>query len=91
MRRVRVLAQAADEFEQAVLWYEKESPQLGLRLLDAFERVLKLLKEEHPPWVPVSGQAGTWGARRFIRPRSLILNALCRYDLPRKRMANASK
>ncbi len=37
MKRVRLLAQAADELEQAVLWNEQESPQRDFRLASAFE------------------------------------------------------
>lgn len=66
MKQVRLLAQAADELEHAVLWYEQESPQLGQRMLSAFEEALQLLKEIHPPLVPASGQAGALGAKRLL-------------------------
>ena len=44
--RVRVLAEAAEELEQAALWYEQESPDLGLRLIEAFENAVQLLRED---------------------------------------------
>ena len=66
---VRILAQAADELEHAVLWYENESPQLGLRLIEAFENAVQLLREEMPPLVPVAREAGALGAKRLLLHR----------------------
>ena len=67
--QVRILADAADELEQAALWYERESPELGVRLVEAFENVLQLLREELPPLVTMGGQAGDLGAKRLLLHR----------------------
>jgi hypothetical protein len=66
LTKVRIHAGAADELEQAVLWYEKESPNLGLKFAEAFENALQLLREEHPPLVNVPGEAGSLGAKRLL-------------------------
>ena len=67
--RVRVLAEAAEELAQAALWYDQESPDLGLRLIEAFENAVQLLREELPPLVTMGRQAGSLGAKRIILHR----------------------
>ena len=62
MPRVRVLAQAARELEEAAKWYEAEYAGLGTRLLDEFQRAVQLLREDVPPLLPVPGDAGRHGA-----------------------------
>ena len=66
---VRILAEAADELEHAAVWYEQESPELGLRLVEAFENAVQLLREEFPPLVSMGGKAGRLGAKRLILHR----------------------
>jgi len=66
LTKVRIHAGAADELEHAVLWYERESPNLGLKLADAFENAVQLLKEKHPPLVNLPGNAGGFGAKRLL-------------------------
>jgi len=61
--------------EEAAVWYEHEVIGLGMRLIDAFERALKLLEEPNPPLVPVLYKAAEAGARQLILhgfPFSLI-------------------
>ena len=48
--QVRILADAADELEQAALWYERESPELGVRLVEAFELSLIHISEPTRPY-----------------------------------------
>lgn len=67
--RVRILAEAAEELEHAAIWYEQESPDLGLRLVEAFENAVQLLREELPPLVSMGGQAGVQGAKRLLLHR----------------------
>lgn len=67
--RIRVLTEAAEELEHAALWYEQESPDLGLRLVEAFENAVQLLQEELPPLVTMGGQAGNLGAKRLLLNR----------------------
>lgn len=69
MPPVRVLAQAAQELEQAAKWYEEEHEGLGARLLEEFERAVQLLCEDLPPLLPVPGEAGRAGAKRLILHR----------------------
>lgn len=69
MRVVRVSAEAAEELENAAAWYERESPGLGTRLIDAFEHAITLLKEEMPPLTPMPGEARRRGAKRLLLHR----------------------
>jgi len=66
---VRVSKEAAEELSEAAAWYERESPGLGSRLIDAFEHALTLLRNESPPLVPVQGEAATKGAERLLLQR----------------------
>lgn len=42
---IEVSKEAAQELEESVAWYEKEDPELGARLVDAFAHAARRLKE----------------------------------------------
>ncbi len=76
MTKVHISREAATELEQATRWYERESPGLGGRLVDAFEHAIGLLRGKMPPLLPVDGTSGKKGAKRiFLRrfPFSVIV------------------
>lgn len=76
MGKVRISKDAAEELNEAVRWYEHESPGLGAKLLDAFEHATRLLSGEMPPLLAIDGTARTFGAKRIILrrfPFSLIV------------------
>jgi hypothetical protein len=50
---VEVSREAAIELEEAAIWYEKEQAGLGMRLIDAFEHAVQLLREPNPPLTPI--------------------------------------
>ena len=73
--KIKVSKEAAREFEEAAIWYEKEQAGLGVRLIDAFENALQLLREPNPPLTPVQGKAAVLGAKKLVLhkfPFSLI-------------------
>lgn len=45
--KVRFLTPADREVDDAVIWYEKQSPGLGIEFLDELDRVVRLVKN-HP-------------------------------------------
>lgn len=76
MAKVRISRDAAEELNEAVQWYEHESPGLGGRLLDAFEHAIGFLRGKIPPLLPLQASARTLEARRIILrrfPFSLIV------------------
>lgn len=79
MKPVRIGKEAAEEFEEAAAWYEREQEGLGGRFIEAFEHALQLLAEKNTPLIPVDGKAGPKGARKLILhkfPFSLIVHEL---------------
>jgi hypothetical protein len=66
---IKVGNEAAAELEEAVAWYEEEEVGLGLRLIDAFEYAVQLLREPNPPLTPVLGNSASLGARKLILHR----------------------
>ena len=80
MRPVKIGREAAQEFQEAAAWYEREQDGLGERFIAAFESALQLLGEENPPLTPIESEAGSKGARKLILhkfPFSIIV-----YELP---------
>lgn len=80
MKHVKIGKEAAEEFQEAAAWYEREQEGLGERFIVAFEHALQLLKEESPPLTPAEGKAGSKGARKLILhkfPYSIIV-----YEIP---------
>lgn len=78
MKRIRFSKEAAEEFKQAVNWYETECRGLGAKFYHAVDGALQLLKEDSPPLVPIYGNAGVKGAKRLLLnrfPFSLIVLA----------------
>jgi toxin ParE1/3/4 len=78
MTRIRFSKEAAEEFKQAVNWYETECRGLGTKLYNSVDSALQLLKENSPPLVPIYGNAGVKGAKRLLLnrfPFSLIVLA----------------
>jgi len=69
MQRVRISKDAARELEEAARWYERESPGLGTRLIDAFEHAVDLLRGKMPPLLPMDGNSAAKGAKRIILRR----------------------
>jgi len=69
MKRVRISKGAARELEEATLWYERESPGLGKRLIGAFEHAVEVLGGEMPPLLATDGEASAKGAKRIILHR----------------------
>lgn len=63
MRRVRLVAEAADELKHAALWYEKEVPGLGIRFINTVENAINLLKDDSSPLVPVLGKPANRGVK----------------------------
>jgi toxin ParE1/3/4 len=73
---VKVSKEAAEELVEAAAWYEAEQPGLGVKLIDAFEHAIQLLKEPKPPLTPVLGHAAELGGKKLILhrfPFSLII------------------
>lgn len=66
---VKVSKEAARELEEAAAWYEKEQSGLGLRLIDAFEHAIQLLREPNPPLTPAQGKAARLGGKKLILHR----------------------
>jgi len=76
MPKVRLTEEAAEELEQAALWYEQECTGLGEKFVDAVESGLTLLRDDFPPLVPVDGEAGKKGVEQILLhqfPFSLIV------------------
>ena len=66
---VRIHEAAAQELEEAAAWYEEEAPGTGIRLLDAFENAVSLLRDEPIPLAATTGQANVLGAKRLLLHR----------------------
>lgn len=69
MPRVRISAEASQELEEAVAWYENERPGLGVKLVEAFENAITLLESDLPPLAAMPGAAGQKGAKRLLLHR----------------------
>ena len=69
MRKLRILAAAAEEAAEAAAWYEMQRPGLGAEFERAVDAALDLLEEEIVPLTPVPGAAGKRGATRLILKR----------------------
>lgn len=74
MRKILLTEEAAEELEQAALWYEQECIGLGERFTDAVESGLSLLKDDFPPLVPVDGEAGKKGVKKLSFINFLFLS-----------------
>ena len=66
---VKVSREAAIELEEAAVWYKKEQAGLGMRIIDAFEHAVQLLRGPNPPLTPVSGRAASLGGKKLIPHR----------------------
>jgi len=69
MRKLRILAAAAEEAAEAAAWYEMQHPGLGSVFGLAVDAALDLLEEEIVPLTSVPGAAGERGAKRLILKR----------------------
>ena len=67
--KITVSKEAAAELEEAVAWYDEEEAGLGVRLIDAFEHAVQLLREPNPPLTPILGKAASLGAKKLILHR----------------------
>jgi len=68
-RRVRILAQAADEAAAAAAWYESEKPGLGAEFLRAINTSIELLQSELPPLLPLARPTKTARVMRILLKR----------------------
>lgn len=69
MRRVRILAVAAEEAAEAAEWYERQRPGLGADFSRAIDAALDLLQDDIVPLTPVSGASAARGAKRLVLKR----------------------
>ena len=70
MRRVRILEAAAEEIVEAVAWYERQRPGLGVDFSRAVDAALDLLEDEVVPLLaPTDRSAARHGAKRLILRR----------------------
>ena len=63
--KVRILAPAQDELEQAMAWYEAKVPALGDSFLVEISRVLKLIQQLPQAWHPLSVNTRRCRLNRF--------------------------
>lgn len=78
--KIKVSKEAAAELEEAAAWYEEEEVGLGVRLIDAFEHAIQLLREPNPPLTPVLGKAASLGAKKLILHRFPFSLVVLRYQ-----------
>ena len=69
MRVLCILAAAAEEAVEAVAWYERERPGLGLEFEAAIEAALDLIELETVALSPAPRSAGTRGVKRLMLRR----------------------
>lgn len=69
MRRIRILAQAAEEAIEAAAWYEQEHAGLGTEFARAIEAAFDLLEADIVPVTKLSDQAGAEGIKRLVLRR----------------------
>jgi hypothetical protein len=69
MRRLRVLAAAAEEAAEAAAWYERERPGLGVDFQVAIEAALDVLEQDIVPLTPAPGTSGSRGVKRLLLRR----------------------
>lgn len=69
IRRVRILAEAAEEAIEAAAWYEADSPGLGQDFRDALDAAFDLLEGEVVPLTTMPGVAGRRGAKKLMLRR----------------------
>lgn len=68
-RKLRILAQAAEEAAEAAAWYERERVGLGAEFQNAIEAVLDLLEQDIAPLTSVPGESGALGVKRLVLRR----------------------
>jgi len=69
MRRVRILAEAAEEAIAAAAWYEAQQAGLGADFQAALDATLDLLETEMVPLTAMPKAAGARGAKRLLLRR----------------------
>ena len=69
MPALEILAEAAEEAEAAVDWYEREQPDLGRQFRDVLIAGLDLLEEGIVTGSPLPGALGNEGIRRLVLRR----------------------
>lgn len=69
MPTLEILAEAAEEAEAAVDWYEREQPDLGRQFRDALNAGLDLLEEGIVTDSPLPGPLGNEGIRHLVLRR----------------------
>lgn len=69
MPTLEILAEAAEEVEAAVDWYEREQPGLGRQFRDALNTGLDLLEEGIVAASPLPRPLGNEGIRHLVLRR----------------------
>jgi toxin ParE1/3/4 len=69
MRRLRILASAAEEAIEAAAFYEAEHQGLGAEFDSALNAAFDLLESDLLPLTTVPGRAGRHGLKRFVLRR----------------------
>lgn len=69
MPTLEILAEAAEEAESAVDWYEREQAGLGGQFRDVLNASLDLLEEGILPGSPLPGPLGEEGIRHLVLRR----------------------
>ena len=72
MPALEIFAEAAEEAEAAIDWYEREQPDLGRQFRDALNAGLDLLEEGLATGSPLPGPLGDEGVRHLV---------LCRFRM----------
>ena len=69
MSKLRVLAEAESEANEAAWWYEQAEPGLGSEFLQAVEAAYAAVVSDLAPLVRVPHKAGRRGLKRFVLAR----------------------
>lgn len=69
IRKLRILAAAAEEAAEAAAWYENERPGLGSAFAHAVDEALDLLEEEIVPLTSLPGEAAARDVKRLMLKR----------------------
>ena len=69
MRRIRILADAAEEAIEAAAWYERERSGLGREFEQAIDAGLDVLEYQVVPLTNLPGEAGNKGVKRLSLKR----------------------
>ena len=81
--KFKLIAPAVCEFEEALIWYEAQSPNLKARLLQEFETAQERILEHPGAWHPLGGGLRRYRLDRFpygliyrIDPQEIVIIAI---------------